>query len=301
MRDYAKVAATFWTGETGKKIRVLGRDSQVIAFYLITCPNSNWIGLYYLPLPTLYHEVGITKEGASKALRSLEEIDFAYYDFDTEVVWVPGAAKYQIGESLKPGDKRILGIIKDLQTFGKTPFARDFLTRYSGLYHLYSTDLPDHPDKALRRPSQAPPKPVTETETETGAVAQGLCERPREPSNGSKNHFAEVWAKYPAHRRGSETVAFDAWARLNPCVSLQAVIMRAILRLKDSEEWCRDGGRYVPGFAKFIDSKGWDAADDLPEEVKPDAPGSDPRPPKGCKWRRDNDGELVHPLEAIPA
>jgi hypothetical protein len=50
MRDYAKVAPTFWNGETGKKIRELGRDAQVVALYLITCPSSNWIGLYYLPL-----------------------------------------------------------------------------------------------------------------------------------------------------------------------------------------------------------------------------------------------------------
>lgn len=28
MRDYGRVAPTFWTGETGKKIRKLGRDAR---------------------------------------------------------------------------------------------------------------------------------------------------------------------------------------------------------------------------------------------------------------------------------
>jgi hypothetical protein len=41
MRDYAKVAPTFWTGEIGKKIRFLGRDIQVVALFLIICPGSS--------------------------------------------------------------------------------------------------------------------------------------------------------------------------------------------------------------------------------------------------------------------
>jgi hypothetical protein len=71
MRDYAIAHSRFWTGDTGKLLRRLGRDYQVVGFYLFTCHNANMIGLYYLPLPTLCHEVGgLTLEGASKVLRS---------------------------------------------------------------------------------------------------------------------------------------------------------------------------------------------------------------------------------------
>jgi len=162
MRDYAKVAPTFWTGETGKKIRVLGRDAQVVALYLITCPGSNWIGLYYLPLPTLCHEVGISREAALGILRKLAEIDFAHYDLDREQVWIPGTAKFQIGEQLKPTDKRILGIVKDLKPHIETTFGADFYQRYKESFCL--------PELAVRSPMQAPPKP--ETETEAVAVAE---------------------------------------------------------------------------------------------------------------------------------
>ncbi len=157
MRDYAKVAPTFWTGETGKKIRQLGRDAQVVALYLITCPGSNWIGLYYLPLPTLCHEVGISREAVLKILRKFAEIDFAYYDPDREQAWVPGTAKFQIGEQLKPGDKRILGIIKDLKAHSETIFGADFYRRYKEAFCLPEM-------KILVSPLDGPPKPVTETE-----------------------------------------------------------------------------------------------------------------------------------------
>jgi hypothetical protein len=161
MRDYSKTAPTFWTGDTGRKIRAAGRDVQVVAFYLFTCPNSNWIGLYYLPIPTLCHEVGISKEGASKALRSLETIGYSFYDYENEIVWVPGTAKFQVGESLKAGDLRIKGIVKDLQQYSKSIYCADFYARYASLYCLPEIDLPSPSDKALRSPLQGPSKPVT--------------------------------------------------------------------------------------------------------------------------------------------
>jgi len=167
MRDYSKAAPTFWTGDTGRKIKAAGREAQIVALYLFTGPNSNWIGLYYLPLPTLCHEVGISKEGALKALRSLSAIDFAYYDEEAEIAWVPGSAKYQVGESLKAGDNKIIGIIKDLQKYAKSAFCKDFYDRYAALYHLPMIELQP---KALASPLQAPSKPVTETEAVAVAV-----------------------------------------------------------------------------------------------------------------------------------
>ncbi len=113
MRDYGKVSPRFWTGRTGKRIRDLGRDAQVVALYLVTGPNANMLGLYYLPLPTLCHEVGSPLQGAQKARRGLSEAGFAHYDEATEHVWVPEMARHQVGEALKVGDKRIAGIIKE--------------------------------------------------------------------------------------------------------------------------------------------------------------------------------------------
>jgi hypothetical protein len=112
--------------------------------------------LYYLPIPTLCHEVGISKEGASKALRSLAEFDYAHYDDENEIVWVPGAAKYQVGESLKPGDKKIIGIVKDLQKYAKSVFCRDFYRRYAGLYHLPMIEMPAPSDGKTPRTFEAP-------------------------------------------------------------------------------------------------------------------------------------------------
>ncbi len=62
MRDYSKISPQFWTGRTGRLLREAGPDVQHLAIYLISCPASNLIGLYYLPLVTMSHETGLPLE-----------------------------------------------------------------------------------------------------------------------------------------------------------------------------------------------------------------------------------------------
>ena len=152
MRDFAKVCGRFWNGETGRKLRAAGRDAQTVALYLITCPSSNMLGLYYLPLPTLCHEIGITKEGTSKALRRVSEVCFAFYDEASEHVWVPEMAKWQLGTSLDPKDKRVTGIKRKLETLRKSPFFNKFLNKYREAFHLEGVSPEPSPSEAPSMP-----------------------------------------------------------------------------------------------------------------------------------------------------
>lgn len=56
------------------------------------------------------YEIGCPIEGASKGLQRLIEVGFCTFDEPTETVWVHEMARYQIGESLKPKDKRQIHI-----------------------------------------------------------------------------------------------------------------------------------------------------------------------------------------------
>lgn len=159
MRDYASVAPQFWTGKTGKKLREAGADAQRVALYLITCPSANALGLYYLPLPTLCHEVGISEEGASEALRRLFLAHFSHYDTSSEYVWVPEMARFQIGESLSAGDKRVKWIIKELMSLSKSPFFNEFLEKYRDLFKLQSVEK-------ISRPIEGPSMPHRSQEQE---------------------------------------------------------------------------------------------------------------------------------------
>ncbi|EHL6631264.1 replication protein [Salmonella enterica] len=136
MRDYATISPQFWLGETGRKLRKMGAETQVVAFYLMTSPHANMLGLYYLPVLYLAHETGLDMEGASKGLRRATEAGFCSYDEETEMVWVHEMASYQIGRSLSAGDKRCAGVRNEYAALPENPFLPAFYDKYQHHYHL---------------------------------------------------------------------------------------------------------------------------------------------------------------------
>jgi hypothetical protein len=155
-RDYGKLTHGFWTGETGREMRGFSGNVRLVAAYLCSCGSANMTGIYYLPLELMVHEIGagLTIEGASEALRTLAELDFAHYDSEREMVWVPNLAREQVAQTLKAGDKQRDGILAQLAKMLKCPFIRDFYRRYRSAYCL-----PDPPEDASdARVIEAPPK-----------------------------------------------------------------------------------------------------------------------------------------------
>jgi hypothetical protein len=91
---------------------------------------------------------------------------------------------------------------------------------------------------------------------------------PPNPPLGGECGFDAIAAGYP-RRAGMETARRE-WEAIAPDAQLQAEIARAIKAWIPSDEWQRDGRRYIPKFCKFLRDKRW-----------LDAPGTaaEPRPP----------------------
>ncbi len=160
---YVKMHETFWTGETGRKIRALGLEAQVVAHYLINNRHANMTGLYLLPLMYISADTGIPIEAPSKplrspfngvndTLRSLCEAGFCSYDYDTETIFVHEMAKYQIGDYLRENDKRVKGIENILLEHSKCPLLNNFLDRYGDAYCLHGISPFEAPSKPLGKP-----------------------------------------------------------------------------------------------------------------------------------------------------
>jgi len=138
MRSYGTVTPSFWRGQTGRDIRGLGPAAQLVALYLMTAPDSNLIGLYYLPLLIIAHEANCQVEEARFILDALAELDWAFYDLPTETVWVKNMAFYQIAERVKRGDNRWRAIVEELGSYDKSPFFNRFLEVYGEPFNLNS-------------------------------------------------------------------------------------------------------------------------------------------------------------------
>ena len=99
-------------------------------------------------------------EGIKQAILTLMKLDFCFYDFESEFVFVKEMARWQIGESLKDKDNRVVGLRKYVKSMPK-PIAARFIERYNEDFKL-GFDLEDYAEwhKGKPSPSQAPSKPL---------------------------------------------------------------------------------------------------------------------------------------------
>lgn len=160
MRTFSKLATSFWTDELGRELRAGGPQLQVLALYLISNKHSNYTGIYSLPKMYIAADLGLDLSSVDTMLRRLDDLNYAKYDESAEVVWVTDAAREQLGESLKSGDKMVKAVQRELSALPKMcVLTAQFIERYADAYHL----KPEADKPAQRRveaPAQHEPQDV---------------------------------------------------------------------------------------------------------------------------------------------
>ncbi|MES2103099.1 MAG: hypothetical protein V4634_03710 [Pseudomonadota bacterium] len=162
MRPYAKITPSFWIGGTGRELRKRGNHAQLLALHLVSAPLSNMLGLYYLPKAIIVHETGMSLGDATKALRCCAEAGFCHYDEDSQMVWVPEMARFQVEAQLNPKDKRAAGIQSEYDRLPDNPFLGAFYNKYVDAFCMIrcrrgSTEIyaaPEARSKGLRSQEQ---------------------------------------------------------------------------------------------------------------------------------------------------
>jgi len=76
----------------------------------------------------------------------------------------------------------------------------------------------------------------------------------REKEKGKS--FEDFWIAYP--RRKNKGQAKKAWEKIKPDKSLTEKILSAIDIAKQSEDWLKDGGKFIPYPATWLNAEGWE-------------------------------------------
>ncbi len=127
--------------------------------------------------------------------------------------------------------------------------------------------------KETKRFSKKPTKPDTETETVTDTETETVTDTektvytpPAEPDgeNAKKEplqdrRFDEFWKLYP--KKVGKQAAKNSWKRIKPNAELFDRILAAVQKAKNSAQWIRNNGQYIPNPATWLNQGRWD--DDL--------------------------------------
>ncbi len=118
------------------------------------------------------------------------------------------------------------------------------------------------------RPKKNPEKP-TETQQNPEKPTETLKEKDKEKekinnkvSKETYMHEFEVfWAAYPRHTGKQD--AYKAFVKLKPDEALMAAILAGIEKQKQSAQWTKDGGQFIPHPATWLNGCRWE--DELPK------------------------------------
>jgi hypothetical protein len=179
MRKYASIPPRVWQAD----LKAVRGDLEAIAvhYHLTTSGHANMLGLYYLPVAYIAHEIGFSQEGASKGLLTLIDANICSYDFEREIVWVHDMAADQIAPQLSPKDKRVKGIADQLSMLPICKITLGFYSKYRLPFHLYEERNLEDFELALGENSEAPSKQGTGEGEGTG------------PRNRNRNRNRIIW------------------------------------------------------------------------------------------------------------
>ena len=300
---YSKVFVKIWHS---KDFRTLSGEAKMLFLYLLTSPHRNMGGFYYLPFTYLCFDVGLDENRVAKAFEELEDRGMAVYDKDAQVVLIKKWFYYNPieNENQAKGLNKQLAEIPKSKLFESFVNCVKEYCKYTETI-LKGFDIPfSNPSETLPKP-YAKPGTVTVTGTGTGDIdicasnGRAACQdpggsveaemvtatpgeqraktpleaagekpnKPRPPFTSKKQEqlFDQFWQLYP--RKKNKGQAERVWAKLRPNDELFASILAGLERAKVSYDWQKEGGKYIPYPATWLNAKGWEDEYTPVEEV----------------------------------
>lgn len=176
------------------------------------------------------------------------------------------------------GRDTIRGCLRELEAAGYLlrEQEHDAYGRFGGTTFVLQERKPTQMPPSTEKPSTVKPttaKPLTENRTQVKKqVSQETRSTPSTPRGESDTLFERFWAAYP--KKMGKQAARRAWDRLSPGLDLCREMAAALARQKASRDWTREGGRYIPYPATWINGRRWeDEIADTPEDrpfIRPD-------------------------------
>jgi len=68
--------------------------------------------------------------------------------------------------------------------------------------------------------------------------------------------FEEFWNVYPRKEKKYDT--FLIWSRLKPNAELQKTMLNSVKALKLSDDWIKNGGKYIPHPSTYLNGRRWE-------------------------------------------
>lgn len=220
-------------------------EKLVFVFVIENCNNA---GFYELDRGGMAFSLGLDLspiEGALKALTRGLVVEDGW-------VWVRTFLKHQKNDKLNPDNpahRQVIALINEQgQRFAKDAEYRAFIAPYKGLLSPIGKGQVKVKGEGVQ--GEKPPEHLSEKQARDVA-------------------FEVFWSDYP--RKEKKSKAREAFDKVTADVS---ELLKALEWQKQSSEWTKDGGQFIPHPTTWLNQKRWEDEQMTPLEAKRGIPGT---------------------------
>jgi hypothetical protein len=184
-------------------------------------------------------------------------------DKEGRMVWKPKTFKMRY----MPGDDcDIVALCDEILGAGLVVLYGDgyaFIPAFGAHQHINPRETPSQlpdPDASRTRAPRVGTRHSRDSDAQGGREGKGK-EGDNDASPSEPEGFVAFWGLWPSGgRKGARVKCLDAW-RGKRLESQSAAILAHVAALKASEDWRKDGGRFIPAPLAYLNGAKWDGAD----------------------------------------
>lgn len=241
--SYRPVDERFWRDD---KVRALDPKAKLLFVYFITNPSAHYSGVYYIPLPTICFETGLSDGDVRKGIDTLSIGYMIAYEYPTNEVFVSNMAKFQtMNEKQKKGiDAHLYKSVQSHRLIKK------FCDKYADFGIPYRYPI-------------VPTETETDIETEIETHTETLSPEKSGKRVTYSEEFEKAWAEY--EHKGSKGAAWTVWKTLTKEEHQAATVGISIYKTLTPEK------QYRKDFERYLKARTWeDKQEEKPAPVEKD-------------------------------
>ena len=279
MEVFTRVERGYWQDEF---ILELTPEQKFFYLYLMSNSKVNTLGAYVFPMTMSTLELGYNRETVKKLLDHFVEVGKIMYDETTNEVFLLNWPK----RNWNKRTATLRALKKDVDTL-KSPALRE---KISAMLSAFCGGEDAIDDTEEQKGTNGNNEEQKGTNGNNEDILDGRIEnREKRIENREKKKekekedvgtefdaaaaFEIFYKAYP-NKKNVKT-ARTRWEKMKVTPELFAAIMEGLERAKNSHEWGKDGGAYIPYPATWLNGEGWK------NEYKPLRQAATPKAPAG--------------------
>lgn len=229
---FRKVDSRLWDDA---KFRRLTSDGRLLWLYLLTNPHAGSLGIYVISKATMADDLQWKLAKLERTFSAILAKDMAKYDPPSRTLLILNYLKYNAGFTNAASKA---AAIRQLKGLPNSPLIQPFMD-LAKLYLTFSESLASAFAFALE---------------DTYALEDTLqVSKESDKTHSDLNGFGNFKALYPIWK--AEESVKTAWRKIP--VSEHDKIFQAVEAYKQSSDWLKEGGKFIPYPAKFLKEGRW--------------------------------------------